>query len=54
MKQYETPRCEVVLLDEKGPFMADTGASTSGYPVDPVTPFHSRRNQWMEEDDYDE
>ena len=54
MKQYETPLCEVVLLDEKGPFMADTGASTSGYPVDPVTPFHSRRNQWMEEDDYDE
>lgn len=54
MKPYETPLCEELLLDEQGPFMADVGASTTGYPVDSVTPFHSRRNQWMEEDDYDE
>ena len=52
MKQYEAPQCDVLSLDERGPFMAD--ASTSGYPVDPVTPFHSRRNQWIEEDDYEE
>ena len=54
MKHYEAPLCEVLSLDERGPLMADAGASSSGYPVDPVTPFHSRRNQWMEEDDYEE
>lgn len=49
MKQYETPLCEVEELEQGHSFMAD--ATTSGYAVDKVTPFRSRRYDW--EEDYE-
>lgn len=48
MKKYETPSCEVDLLEQGLSFMAD--ATTSGYGVDQSRPFGARRNNWTEED----
>ena len=51
MKKYESPRCEVDLLDLEADFL--TGASAGGFPVDPTNPFGGNSNGVMEEDDYE-
>lgn len=40
MKDYKTPSCRVSELVQEASFL--TGASSDGYPVDPVDPFHVR------------
>lgn len=49
MKQYETPLCEVFLLEMEADFV--NGASAGGFPVDPVNPFGSNSDGIMEEDE---
>jgi hypothetical protein len=39
MKKYETPCCEVDLIDMETSFL--TGASAEGFPVDQTNPFES-------------
>ena len=51
MKIYESPFCEMEIIEQEQNFLQSVSASTDDYPVTPVQPFHSR-GLW-EEDDYE-
>ena len=52
MKTYESPFCEMEIIEQENSFLQSVTASSEDYPITPVTPpFHSR-GLW--EEDYDE
>ena len=50
MKKYESPFCEMEIIEQEKSFLSVT-ASSDDYPVTQVDPFHSRG---LSEEDGDE
>ncbi len=51
MKKYESPFCEMEIIEQEKSFLQSVTASSDDYPVTQVDPFHSRG---LSEEDGDE
>ena len=53
MKKYDSPSCEVDIIEQEKMFLASVETSSDDMPITPVQPFRSKSMGLWEEEEYE-